>query len=493
MNKNLLSLLIAVCTVVAVINAQAATGPALFPQPQSITSGTTTIQLNAATFKIATSSTSQVLAVAIARYQKLFFTFGVGAKTTKPASTLNLVIASSSEDLQMGVDESYTLAVSATGSLTITSNTIYGAMRGLETFSQLISYNQAANTYSIPFAPIQITDFPRFEWRGLMIDTGRHFMPVTTVLHTVEACAYNKLNVLHWHIVDGQSFPATIASYPNMTDGEEVVAYGKTFGVRVVPEIDIPGHSTSWGIAFPSIMSSCPDHYILTDNPLSPANDLTYTVVNTVLSDLAEIFIDDTLHTCANELYYDCWQEDPIISEWMNQNGINATGAEQYFEDKLDGILENIQKTKVVWNDPFSNGIHLKNGTIVQVWDSTTLMQQIVNAGLRAIASFDYYLDKQVPVSGSTHYEFVDTWQDFYNSDPLAGLTANQDMVIGGEACMWGEQVDQRNFDVRVWPRTLGVSERLWSNETVTSVDDAIPRPMERLTRAQVKSILGKQ
>eukprot|EP01133_Synstelium_polycarpum_P014502 gene14502-17116_t len=91
-----------------------------------------------------TSSTSQVLAVAIARYQKLFFTFGVGAKTTKPASTLNLVIASSSEDLQMGVDESYTLAVSATGSLTITSNTIYGAMRGLETFSQLISYNPTA-------------------------------------------------------------------------------------------------------------------------------------------------------------------------------------------------------------------------------------------------------------------------------------------------------------------------------------------------------------
>ena len=125
-------------------------------------------------------------------------------------SSLSINIKDNSENLQLGVDESYTLTVDATPSASLQSNTIWGALRGLETFSQLVQWSSdpqtQENIYSIPVSPIQITDSPRFQWRGVLLDSSRHYLSVATIMRQLDAMSYNKFNILHWHFVDDESW-----------------------------------------------------------------------------------------------------------------------------------------------------------------------------------------------------------------------------------------------------------------------------------------------
>ncbi|GAM22342.1 hypothetical protein SAMD00019534_055170 [Acytostelium subglobosum LB1] len=469
-------------------------GPHLVPQPRSLTFGSEVMQVSPSQFSIETSSTSSILLGAIERYRQLLFSFGPGAGTSGDSNaTLIIKVGSESEVLQLGISENYTLSVNSLYDMTITADTVFGAMHALETFSQLISYDLNNNTYTIANVPIQIDDYPRFPWRGIQIDTGRHFMPTNFLLHIIEACAYNKLNVLHWHVVDAESFSAQVPSMMNITELgafynnevamytpdqiQEIVAYGLSWGVRIVPEFDVPAHTFSWSKAFPEVMAVCPSYTDLDGMPMTPALDLTYEVINTVYTDMAKMFIDTVFHSGGDEVPYSCWQEDPTITAFMKDNKLDSyTDLETYFQDKITGILDNNQRTKMIWQDPWANGCPIRSDTIIQVWQFGDL-QKIVNDKLRAVASFSYYLDMQSPI-GVSHYEFEDTWQDFYSavSDPQYQITTNADYVIGGEACMWGEQVDQRDFDVRVFPRTVAIAERLWSDVSVTDVNNALAR-----------------
>jgi len=125
---------------------------------------------------------------------------------------------------------------------------------------------------------------------------------------------------------------------------------------------------------------------------------------------------------------------------------------------------------------------------VVEVWMDAATLNAVVVAGYYGLVAYPYYLDKQVP-DGNTHYEWVDTWQDFYNADPAAGVTGPQNLILGGEACMWGEQVNSVNFDSRVWPRACGVTERLWSQKNVNNVQAAIPRLMAFACRLAQRGI----
>ncbi|EFA83915.1 beta-N-acetylhexosaminidase [Heterostelium album PN500] len=462
-------------------------GPLIVPQPQQMTFGTQTLQLNPLKFQIYCPSKSPVLASAIKRYSDLFFLYGNGAPSTAPAAILNIKVISNSDSLYLGVSENHTISLVAAYSLLITADTVYGAIRALETVSQIIQYDFVTQRYTIPNTPISITDYPRFPWRGIMIDTARHFVPASYLMHTIDALAANKMNTLHWHITDGQSFPASSVTYPNLTMGawapeavfsvddiKEVVAYGKSLGVRVVPEFDIPSHTYSWAAAFPTIMANCPDYtYSYGQLPMSIANYLTYEVITNLFTEMSGYFLDTYFHTGGDEVPYGCWKEDPQVAEWMNLNGYTPTLAEQFFEDQVTSILAKVNRTKIVWNDPFVDGVKLDPSTLIQVWDSS--FQDIVNAGFEVIVSFDYYLDEQVP-TGNLHWMFEDTWSDFYAADPYNGITSNTNKILGGEACMWSEQVNHLSMDVRVWPRAIGVAERLWSAQTQTDVNNALTR-----------------
>ncbi|GAM26161.1 hypothetical protein SAMD00019534_093360, partial [Acytostelium subglobosum LB1] len=480
-------------------------GIQLTPWPEVVGTGPehSCLALNPHLFTVSSSINSAILNVAIQRYQStLFFPFGNGTQTPSGAWSLVITVNSGDTSLTLETDESYSLSVKTTNTITLTANTIYGAIRGLETLSQTIQWVQSANTYQICYLPISIIDAPRFPWRGFLIDTGRHYYPADFILHIIDTLGYNKFNVLHWHIVDAQSFGVESNTFPNLTMGafnpvatyshaeiQEIVAYAQSYGIRVVPEFDVPAHADAIGTAFPHLIANCPTYADdINSLLLNIANDYTYTFLNGLFTEMASLFPDHYFHTGGDEVHLDCWSEDPTIQAWMKQHKYTTVQAEQYFETQVTDMLLQVNKTKLVWNDPWTNGVKLAEGTVIEVWDNSEITQKIINEGFRALVSFAWYLDEQMP-SGVSVGEFENTWQTFYKADPYNGIKKNQQNILGGEACMWSEQVNQMNFDTRVYPRALAAAERLWSPASITDINNAQPRFDQRSCDMKIRGV----
>ncbi|KAN0042539.1 hypothetical protein ACTFIV_005107 [Dictyostelium citrinum] len=458
------------------------------PYPQQVSIGTCIIPLTPGSIVIESNIESSTFSVSMDRYTNLFFPFSNETEPTSSSESflLQVTIYSDDETLQLGIDESYSLNIEQ-GSYQLKATNIYGAMRGLETFKQLIVYNELENSYSI--VCVSISDSPRYPWRGFMVDTARHYIPKNMILHMIDSLGFSKFNTLHWHLVDAVAFPVESTTYPDLTKGafspsatfshddiEEVVAYAKTYGIRVIPEFDIPGHAAAWGIGYPELVATCPEYAANVNNiPLDISNPNTFTFIQNLFTEIAPLFLDNYFHTGGDELVTGCWLEDPTIANWMTKMGFSTTDAFQYFENNLDVTMKSINRTKITWNDPIDYGVQLNPETLVQVWSSGSDLQGIINSGYKALVSFAWYLDKQNP-DNKLHYEWQDTWQDFYAADPTVNITSNAQNIIGGEATMWAEQINQVNWDVRVWPRAIGIAERLWSDQSINSVSLALPR-----------------
>jgi len=381
----------------------------------------------------------------------------------------------------------------------LSADTIFGAMRGLETFSQLIVYHEDGESYVLPYLPLTIRDWPRYPWRGLLIDTARHYLTVDAIKRTVDAMSYAKLNTLHWHAVDAQSFPIVSESYPLLTkaaygakavythdDIRDIVQYSLERGIRVLPEFDVPGHSASWGVGYPGVTAKCPRYSANVNNiALDISNNSTYKLLQGFLAEMAGLFPEKFLHLGGDEVVFECWFDDPKIASWASAHGYTrGSQLEEYFEKNLQQLVipasGSINKKMVVWQELFQNGINLdKNNVVVQVWISQALLESVVQAGYHGLLSAGYYLDKQIPNPSETWYEWVDTWKNFYTNDPSGGLSLTEEqegLILGGEAAMWGEQVDETNVESRVWPRAAATAERLWSDKSVNDVDAALPR-----------------
>jgi len=305
--------------------------------------------------------------------------------------------------------------------------------------------------------------------------------------------SYNKLNTLHWHMVDAESFPFQSTSYPFLSQYgayhptaaiytadniTAVVQYAYSRGIRVIPEFDGPGHSYSWGMGYPELVAVCPYYAANINNiPLDPTKNFTYEVVKAVFTQISELFADNYFHVGGDELVLNCWSQDENITLWMEQNNIpNTIALWQYFETHVVNFLQAQGKTLVVWQEIFDNGISVPKDTIVEVWQDFDTLQSVVNAGYSALMSSPYYLDKQIPVPNSFQYEWLNTWIEMYQIDPAANITSNAELILGGEACMWGEQVDQLSIDERIWPRAAAVAEKFWSPVTVTNITSATSR-----------------
>eukprot|EP01125_Pyxidicula_operculata_P020561 TRINITY_DN761_c0_g1_i1.p1 TRINITY_DN761_c0_g1~~TRINITY_DN761_c0_g1_i1.p1 ORF type:complete len:331 (+),score=75.10 TRINITY_DN761_c0_g1_i1:627-1619(+) len=317
------------------------------------------------------------------------------------------------------------------------------------------------------------------------------------------------MNTLHWHAIDAQSFPIVSNRFPNLikaayapsaiyrpSDVQDVISYAKDRGVRVVVEFDVPGHAASWGVAYPNVTTYCAKYMHNINNiPLDPTQDFTFQLLQGFFSEMASAFPDAFMHFGGDEVVLGCWLDNPNVVNWMNQHGVKTSQQLlQYFEDKLGVIVSNTGKRMVVWQDLFDNGVYVKSGSFIQVWSDKDTLRSIVSSGIDSLLSAGWYLDQQVPsVNKTTHYEFFDTWKDFYTNEPFDGITnpRDQSYIKGGEACMWGEQVDDNTIDGRIWPRASATAERLWSPITVTDITDATARMVEhscRLKRRGVRS-----
>ena len=352
-----------------------------------------------------------------------------------------------------------------------------GAMRGLETFLQLVQSD--GSNYFLP--AISIQDTPRFRWRGLMVDCSRHFEPVEVIKRTLDGMAAVKLNVFHWHLTDDQGFRLESKVFPRLTgmgsDGQfytqeearEIVGYARARGIRVVPEFDMPGHAQAWFVGYPELASG-PGPYVIErkfgifDPVMDPTRKSTYTFIEQFVAEMAGIFPDSYMHIGGDENNGVQWSRNPRIQAYMKAHGLKDTAALQtYFNQQLLPILKQHGKHMVGWDEIFAPG--LPKDVVIQSWRGFDSLAATARQGYQGILSAGYYLD------------FTD---EHYLVDPVpAGrnLTTEQEArILGGEACLWAEHTVPGNIDSRLWPRTAVIAERLWSPQNVNDIDDMYRR-----------------
>ncbi|XP_074329218.1 beta-hexosaminidase 3 [Apium graveolens] len=392
-----------------------------------------------------------------------------GSSSSSILHGIHVIVASPNDELQYGVDESYNLDVPVPGKAgfaLLKAETIYGALHGLQTFSQLCHFNFSMRAVEVGQVPWTISDEPRFSYRGLLIDTSRHYLPLPVIKKVIDSMAYAKLNVLHWHIVDSQSFPLEIPSYPKLwngaysieerytvADATEIVRYAQRRGINVLSELDVPGHARSWGFGYPSLWPSdkCME-------PLDVSNEFTFKLIDGVLSDFSKIFKYKFVHLGGDEVDTHCWRKTSHVRKWLKKKGMNGTDAYEYFVLRAQKIALSHGYEVVNWEETFNHfGSKLDRKTVVHNWLGGGVAERVVAAGLRCIVSNQdkWYLD---------HLDT--TWQDFYSYEPLTNITSptKQKLVIGGEVCMWGETIDGSDIEQTIWPRAAAAAERLWSS-----------------------------
>lgn len=376
-------------------------------------------------------------------------------------------------------DESYALDVTDKQAV-LKSQTVVGAMRGLETFLQLLAADR--DGYFIP--AVAVNDKPRFPWRGLMIDVGRHFEPMEVLKRNLDAMAAVKLNVFHWHLTEDQGFRIESKNFPKLhtlgSDGlfytqeqiREIVAYARERGIRVVPEFDMPGHATSWLVGHPEL-GSAPGPYKIErlagifDPSLDPTREETYKFLDTFLGEMATLFPDAYMHIGGDENTGKHWRLNPKIVAFMQKNNIKDKYALQtYFNRRVLKILQKNNKTMMGWDEILQPD--LPKDIVIQSWRGQKALAEAARNGYKGILSNGYYIDFVQPAS--LHYLV----------DPIPAdstLTATEAAhVLGGEATMWAEWVTPETIDSRIWSRTAAIAERFWSPRTVNDTKDMYRR-----------------
>ncbi|XP_015727865.1 beta-hexosaminidase subunit alpha [Coturnix japonica] len=475
---------------------------ALWPQPQLQRSPPAPARcpLPPARFRFAHAAGSAVgpgcavLDEAFQRYWAIIFAGARPAENKQPwrTSCTELLISVATPGCNgfpsLDSKERYKLNISR-DSMLLYADAVWGALRGLETFSQLVGRDENGMYY---VNETEIVDFPRFPHRGVLLDTSRHYLPLKAILETLDVMAYNKFNVFHWHIVDDPSFPYESFTFPELSkqgafnamthvytasDVQTVIEYARLHGIRVIAEFDTPGHTLSWGPGAPGLLTPC---YMGKDpsgtyGPINPIFNSTYQFVTSLFQEISSVFPDYFIHLGGDEVDFTCWKSNPEILAFMKKMGFGEdyTKLESYYIQRLLDIVSSLGKGYMVWQEVFDNGVKVRPDTIIHVWKNkepyAEEMANVTKAGYRALLSSPWYLNR---------ISYGQDWMAAYQVEPLnfKGSTKQKDLVIGGEACMWGEYVDATNLSPRLWPRAGAVAERLWSNATVRNLQDAYVR-----------------
>ncbi|KAJ5781083.1 Beta-hexosaminidase subunit alpha/beta [Penicillium paradoxum] len=447
-----------------------------------------------------------------------------GAKAKRsPAVIYNVdvKVIDNHADLQYGVDESYTLDVTSHGgSIKIRAQTVWGALHAFTTLQQIIISDGKGGL--IIEQPVKIKDAPLYPYRGIMVDSGRNFISVPKILEQLDGMALSKLNVLHWHIGDAQSWPMEISSYPEMTkdaysdreiftenDMRRVVAYARARGIRVVPEVDMPGHSAAgWQQIDPELVA-CADswwsddgygqHTSLQPNPgqLDIIYDKTYEVVNNVYQDLSKIFPDNWFHSGGDEVQTGCYNFSTRITEWLNDDPSRTyNDLMQYWLDRVLPIFRTVKNRRIMmWEDitiATESARDVPKDIVMQSWNSGDgNIKKLTSAGYDVVVSTaDFlYLDcgtgdsslgndprynEQYNKAGGVSFNYggnggswcapYKSWQRIYDYDFLTNLThAEAEHIIGAEAPLWTEHIDDVAISSTFWPRAAALGELVWS------------------------------
>lgn len=523
------------------------------------------------------------------------------AESEKEATLVIDIDSAPKHDVQnIESDESYQLEVE-NGQIHIRSERPFGAFHGLETFLQLVTTD--ASGYYVP--EVSIEDEPRFKWRGVSYDTARHFIELDVIIRQLDAMASAKMNVFHWHIWDDQGIRIQLDNYTKLwsetSDGDYytkdeiryVVNYARNLGIRVIPEISLPGHASAVAHAYPELMSGLGEQsypqqrgWGVFEPLMDPTNPDLYTMLGSVFDEVVELFPDEYFHIGGDEPNYKQWKENPDIQQFIADNNLDGErGLQSYLNTKVEKMLEERGKKMSGWDEIWHKD--LPKSIVIQSWRGHDSIGRAAKEGYQGVLSTGYYLDQPQPTSyhyrndpmptGITvddklhsgekfetydwvkprnkggprkgnltiieakdgtfraftdyngksreevhiieyvpgvkfrghfdnfmsytefNYEFAggklkeSSYQLIGNvrwpatgelvagsvmkgseiPEPNGGYPAElkgdeQELILGGEITIWGENLDSMTIEQRLWPRSYAIAERLWSSQELT-------------------------
>ncbi|MDE0691123.1 MAG: family 20 glycosylhydrolase [Gammaproteobacteria bacterium] len=371
--------------------------------------------------------------------------------------------------------------------VTVRAASEWGAIHGLATLAQLAGKSHAIT---------RIHDHPAYPWRGLMIDVARHFIPLPALRRTLDAMSLAKLNVLHLHLTDDQAFRFRSEAHPELASAEawdaaeltELVAYAADRAIRIVPELDMPGHVTSWLVARPEwgagSASGPSRRFGVHEACLDPTNPAVLRAVETLLGELADIFPDPFLHFGGDEVNGTWWNAHEGVQTLMRSQGFRAADVQADFNRKLTTIIRQLGRRPLAWDEALHPA--LARDTLIQAWRGNQARDAALAAGFDCVLSAPYYLDLFYPASlhhcfdpggdlaaaedrlladdRTRHVREGLQWMAGFASFP--GLpdapAGGEGRILGGEACLWSELVDEGCLDSRLWGRLPAIAERFW-------------------------------
>ncbi len=478
-------------------------------------------------------------------------------KLSKATGSRVTVKSSGKSDIQLVLNaiadpmignEGYILSVRPK-KITIRANKPAGLFYGAQTLIQLFPPQIESPTKVINVAwkipAVEIGDYPRVGWRGLMLDVARHFFTVDEVKQYIDAMVRYKYNMLHWHLTDDEGWRIEIKSLPKLTETgawrvEKVGNFGefspalpdepKTYGgfytqdqirdivnyaaerfVQVIPEIDVPGHSLAAVVAYPEL--SCTegaDKYTLRagepfmdwsqgappialiDNTLCPANEKVYEFMDKVMTEVAQLFPYPYIHVGGDEAPHNFWQKNPQVQELMKREGLTTIPQVQsYFEKRLEKIIQSKGKKMMGWDEILEGGI--TPTTALMSWRGTKY-------GIEASRSGHYV------VMSPTTYAYIDYMQGDISTEPpvYSSLRLNKAYqfdpvppeadaryILGGQANLWTEQVyNIRQVEYMTWPRGFAIAESVWSPKEKKNWENFVNKTenhFQRLDYAETK------
>lgn len=469
----------------------------------------------------------------------------VSVKASAPAAAIKLVI-NKKADAVLG-KEGYLLSVKATG-ITISANQPAGLYYGVQTLMQLLPKEieglEVAKNVKWAVPVVDIYDYPRFEWRGLMFDVSRHFFTKPEVKRFIDDMVKYKFNLLHMHLTDDEGWRIEIKSLPRLTtvgaynakregnfgsfiappadeprtyggfytqdDIRELVKYAKDRFVDIMPEVDVPGHSLAAVAAYPQLSATAgadqykvrsgekimdwskPGHPALVDNTMNPASEYTYDFLDKVIGEMAQLFPFPYIHMGGDECAKNFWEQSDQVKALMAKEGLKTQEEVQsYFEKRVEKIVESKGKKFMGWDEILEGGIG-PNAALMS-WRG-------IKGGIEAAK-----LGHEVVMSPTT-YVYLDYMQsDGITEAPVyASLRLNKTyefepvpdgvdakLIKGGQANLWTEQVyNFRQVEYMIWPRALAVSESVWSPKVKKNFATFFPKvekQFERFNQSETK------
>lgn len=493
--------------------------PSIIPIPVSLEQGSGEFELTAETTIIVPDENSEISGVADYLSNKIKPATGYNLETRNNGSTGIVLSLLNTPDNEIG-DEGYHLEVNSEN-ITIQANKPAGLFYAIQTLLQLLPKEIENDTiqqnvdWNIP--AVKITDYPRFGWRGLMLDVSRHFFPKEVVKEFIDDMARYKYNRFHWHLSDDQGWRIEIKSLPKLTeigawrverhgewgkreapkpgekatyggyytheDIEEVVQYAKDRFIEILPEIDVPGHSMAAIAAYPELsvtedpsITVNPGSKFSTwhgngkftmhvDNSLDPSNEKVYVFLDKVFTEVADLFPFEYIHMGGDEAYKGYWEKDPDNQALMKKMKMkNSVELQSYFNKRVNEIIQDKGKKMIGWDEILEGG--LPEGAAVMSWRGTEggIEAAHQNAPVVMSPSPMAYLDlyQGDPAVEPPTYSMA-RLKGSYTWDPVPEGVDSK-LILGGQGNIWAERLPTKtHVEYMAYPRAFALAEVYWS------------------------------